>query len=79
MSSCTSVSTPQMVNNFQSGLLVGNIGGLGGAAYLEKMHGELGAATGGMDSQSLGHIIIIIFIILGNIGYFGAKRAGQVQ
>jgi len=79
LSSCTSVSTPTMVNYYQSGLLKGNVGGLAGAAYAEVLHGVKGSATGGMDSQSLGHVIIILFLILGNIGYFAAKSAGDVK
>lgn len=77
LSSCTSVSTPIMVNYYQSGLLKGNIGGLAGAAWVEKLHNQLGSATGGMDSQSLGHVVIILFLILGNIGYFASKAAGD--
>ena len=79
LSSCTSVSTPTMVNYYQSGLLKGNIGGLSGAAYVEVLHGVKGTATGGMDSQSLGHVVIILFLILGNIGYFAAKSAGEAK
>ena len=79
LSSCTSVSTPTMVNYYQSGLLKGNVGGLAGAAWSEFTHGTKGSATGGMDSQSLGHVIIIIFLILGNIGYFAAKAAGDAK
>jgi len=77
LGSCTSVSTPTMVNYYQSGLLKGNVGGLSGAAYSEVLHGTKGSATGGMDSQSLGHVVIILFLILGNIGYFAAKSAGE--
>ena len=79
LSSCTSVSTPTMVNYYQSDLLKGNVGGLAGAAYVEFLHGVKGSATGGMDSQSLGHVVIILFLILGNIGYFAAKSAGDVK
>lgn len=75
LSACTSVSTPTMVNYYQSGLLKGNLGGLAGAAYAESLHGKLGSATGGMDSQSLGHVVIILFLILGNVGYFASKSA----
>ncbi|HZW48693.1 MAG TPA: hypothetical protein VFF80_00950, partial [Bacillota bacterium] len=68
-----------MENYFQAGLLKGNVGGLAGAAYIEKLSGQLGTATGGMDSQSMGHVIIILFLILGNIGYFAARKAGAVK
>lgn len=77
LSACTSVSTPTMVNYYQSGLLKGNVGGLAGAAWSEYLHGTKGSATGGMDSQSLGHVIIIFFLILGNVGYFASKAAGD--
>lgn len=79
LSACTAVSTPGMENYFQAGLLKGNVGGLAGAAYIEKLSGKLGTATGGMDSQSTGHVIIILFLILGNIGYFAARKAGAVK
>lgn len=79
LSACTAVSTPGMENYFQAGLLKGNVGGLAGAAYIEKLAGVKGTATGGMDSQSLGHVIIILFLILGNIGYFAARKAGAVK
>lgn len=75
LSACTSVSTPTMTNYYQAGLLKGNLGGLAGAAYAESLHGQLGSATGGMDSQSLGHVVIILFLILGNVGYFASKSA----
>jgi len=79
VSSSVAVNTPTMTNYYQAGLLKGNVSGLSGAAYLEKIAGKLGAATGGMDSQSMGHVVIILFLILGNIGYFAARKAGEVK
>jgi hypothetical protein len=32
------------------------------------------AAVQGMDAQSLGHLVIMVFIIIGNIGYFVMRR-----
>jgi hypothetical protein len=35
---------------------------------------ELGRAETGMNSQSLIHILIIVFIVLGNIGFFFSRK-----
>ena len=32
--------------------------------------GVKGIGTSGMDAQSVAHLVIVIFIIFGNIGYF---------
>jgi hypothetical protein len=39
----------------------------------------LGTAETGMNSQSMIHILIMAFIILGNIGYFFSRRAKKSQ
>jgi len=31
-------------------------------------------AVKGMDANSIGHLLIMLFIIIGNLGYFAAKR-----
>jgi hypothetical protein len=71
---CTAVSAPEYYPYFQSGQLSGFLGGLAGAAEYEILVGKPGTATRGMDAQSLGHIAIIIFIILGNVLYFAKKK-----
>jgi hypothetical protein len=73
-SGCTAVSAPEYYPYFQSGQLAGLLGGLSGAAEYEKLVGKPGTATRGMDAQSLGHLVIIAFIILGNIFYFASKK-----
>ncbi len=50
--------------------LVGLLGGLKGAAEYEKLIASPGSAIKGMDAQSIAHLVIIIFIAIGNIGYF---------
>jgi len=50
--------------------LSGLLGGLKGAAEYEKLVNAKGTATKGMDAQSLAHLIIIIFIIIGNVNYW---------
>ena len=73
------VNTPNALAQFNAGNIQGLAGGLGGAATLELKHGIKGSAHGNSDSQSFGHLTIIIFLIIGNIGYFGSKAAGEVK
>ncbi|MEM2305834.1 MAG: hypothetical protein QXK51_10875 [Candidatus Methanomethylicia archaeon] len=54
--------------------VVGFTNGLKGAAEYEILVKRPGDAAAGMDAQSLGHLVIVIFIILGNLGYFISKR-----
>ena len=48
----------------------GILAGMPGAAEYETLVGKPGIGTSGMDAQSLAHLIIVLFIIFGNIGYF---------
>jgi hypothetical protein len=67
----------------QSGQSEGIVGGMRGAAEYEVMALEagfvqsLGAGSRGMDSQSWTHIVIILFIIVGNVAYFASRRKDQ--
>jgi hypothetical protein len=70
----TAVSAPEFYPYMQSGQLLGLLGGLAGAAEYELLIGKEGSATRGMDAQSLGHLVILLFIITGNILYFGGRR-----
>ena len=71
---CTAVMAPDLYPFLQSGQLVGLLGGLAGAAEYETLIGAPGRATEGMEPQSVTHVIIVLFIILGNIAYFAARR-----
>lgn len=69
----TAVVAPKMYSFIESGQMTGLLGGMKGAAEYEKMLGREGSATRGMDAQSLAHLLIIFFVILGNIGYFATR------
>lgn len=58
----------------QSGQLSGLMGGLKAAAEYEQKINHRDRAFVGMDAQSITHILIVIFIILGNISYFLTKK-----
>ncbi|MSR81603.1 MAG: hypothetical protein EXS58_01570 [Candidatus Latescibacteria bacterium] len=74
---CTAVMAPDLFPFLQSGQMAGLIAGLAGAAEYEKLVGRLDSATAGMQAQSITHLVIIAFIVLGNILYFLARRQGQ--
>ncbi|MCD4706525.1 MAG: hypothetical protein K8S62_02165 [Candidatus Sabulitectum sp.] len=83
---CTAVSAPQFYPYLGTGQMVGLLGGLKGAADYETMvrvgveNAPAGTATPGMAAQSVAHLGIMLFIILGNISYLVAKkRKGGVK
>ncbi len=61
---------------YRSGQIKGLLPGLSGAAQYEQWLGEPGLACTQMDAQSLGHVIILAFIALGNIGYLASRSKG---
>lgn len=78
----TAVSAAQYYPLLQTGQFVGMLGGLKGAAEYEHLIKKAGIPTGrmvasmGMDAQSIIHLLIILLVILGNIGYFIVRRGG---
>ncbi|KPJ73811.1 hypothetical protein AMJ52_03145 [candidate division TA06 bacterium DG_78] len=76
----TAVMAPQYYPYVQTGQVSGMMSGMKGAAEYEKLvldHGYariLGTAETGMNSQSMIHILIMAFIILGNVGYFFSRK-----
>jgi hypothetical protein len=59
----------------QSGRIFGLMGGLKGAAEYERLADNPGSAIEGMAMQMWAHLLIIAFIIIGNVGYFLSRRA----
>ncbi|MBS1272368.1 MAG: hypothetical protein MAGBODY4_01512 [Candidatus Marinimicrobia bacterium] len=74
VSGTTGVSAPEYYPYYNSGQLAGMLEGLKGAAEYETLIEEQGIATSGMDAQSLGHLVIILFIIAGNVLFILNKR-----
>ncbi len=54
--------------------IVGMVPGLKAAAEYEQLIGKLGDASLGMSAQSISHFLIVLFVIIGNIGYFMMKK-----
>lgn len=76
----TAVSVADFYPYLESGQFSGLLGGMKGAAeYEELVEREVGVpgrrrATEGMSSQSAAHLAIMVFVIIGNIGYFATRR-----
>ena len=76
----TAVMAPKYYPFLQTGQFSGMMSGMKGASEYENLvlkYGyakSLGTAETGMNSQQMVHLLIIIFIILGNIGYFFTRR-----
>jgi hypothetical protein len=60
-----------------SGQIEGLIPGLRGASEYEQLTGVAGRASGGMDAQSVAHLLIICYILFGNVGYLASRRARE--
>jgi len=76
----TAVSTPGFlpyVNNLNQ--LYGLLGGLKGAAEYESLIGVKGTATSGMDAQSIAHVLVILFIIMGNYRAFKIRQRDRAK
>ncbi len=70
----TAVMAPDAYPYLQAGQIEGLVGGLKGAAEYENLVGHLGLATRGMPAQQWAHLLVIGFIVLGNLGYFFTRR-----
>jgi hypothetical protein len=77
---CTAVSAPTLYTYLQTGQMVGMLGGLKGAADYETLVGiECGQAIRGMAPQSVAHLVIMLFIVIGNVAYFSQKKKGGAR
>jgi hypothetical protein len=67
---CIGVSAPGMAPFLQSGQLSALLPGLTSSAEYELLLNRKGLAIAGVDAVSMSHILIVILVVLGNIGYF---------
>lgn len=81
----TAVSAPKYYAFVEAGQAIGVIGGMKGASEYEELveraypdlAGLSRTATVGMDVQSFVHVVIIFFILFGNVMFIITKRMGQ--
>ncbi|MBD3257493.1 hypothetical protein GF377_03595 [candidate division GN15 bacterium] len=70
----TGVMTAQYYPYLGSGQIFGIMGGLLGAAQYEELADNPGLAKDGMRVQLYAHMVIILFILVGNVGFFMSRR-----
>jgi hypothetical protein len=76
----TAVSAPQFYPYLDTGQMIGLLGGLKGAADYEAMirvgleNPPPGTAIPGMAAQSIAHLVIMLFIIIGNLAFLASTR-----
>lgn len=75
----TGVMTAQYYPFYGSGQVSGLMGGLLGAAQYEDLTDNPGRAKEGMKIQLMSHLVIILFIIMGNVGFFAERRRERRQ
>jgi len=72
-----SIQVNEILPYENAGQVLGIIAGMPGAAEYETMIGKKGFGTSGMDAQSVAHLVIVLFIVLGNATYFIERKRSQ--
>jgi hypothetical protein len=70
----TAVSVTDLAPYYQSGNLLGLVPGLSGAAEYEILVGKRGIGVAGADVLNVGHGVVVLAILLGNIIFFLDRR-----
>lgn len=70
----TAVQAPQVYPYVNSGQLTGLIGGMIGAAEFEVLTKKPGKAKTYLLSQTFSHVVLVAFIIIGNVAYFRSRK-----
>jgi len=65
---------PTVMPLVASGQVASVLVGMKGAAEYEALVKKPGSATRGLDAQSLVHLLVVLFIILGNVGYYSSRK-----
>ncbi len=74
VASVTSVMTTDMTPYYQTNQLLGLAGGMLASAEYEQMVGFVAIGSKGADVLNVGHLVVILAIVLGNIVYFAGRR-----
>lgn len=76
---CTSVMAPEAYQYLDSGQMVGMLTGLKGALEYEGMVHEPGRATKQALALSVSHVVVLVLIVLGNLGYIAQQKARRAE
>jgi hypothetical protein len=73
----TSIQVNEVMPYVDTGQIKGILAGMPGAAEYENLIGKPGIGTSGMDAQSIAHIVIVLFIIFGNIAFYLERQRSK--
>ncbi len=73
----TAVQAPLAYPYLDTGQLSGMLGGMKGGAEFERLVGYKARATMFMTSQTVAHIFVMLFIVVGNIAFFITKGKSE--
>jgi hypothetical protein len=73
---CAAIVSSNFYPYLDSGQLVGMLAGVRGAAEYEALVGSRGLGSKLIVPQAFGHTLIIVFVLMGNIGYAAMRRKG---
>jgi len=73
----TSVQVNEVMPYVDSGQITGILAGMPGAAEYEALIGKPDIGTSGMDAQSIAHVVIVLFIIFGNIAFYLERQRSK--
>lgn len=74
LAAVTAVMATTYYPYLSSGQFSGLVGGLKGAAEYEVLLAKPGLGVKGMEAQSLGHLLLILLIIIGNLSFLKQKK-----
>ncbi len=70
----TAVQAPMVYPYLNAGQLLGLMGGMSGAAEFEKLTKNPGKATTYLLSQTFAHVVVVLFILIGNVAFLRARK-----
>jgi len=76
---CAGDGATQLYPFYQTGQLAGLVPGVKGGAEYETLIEEPGSAVRRMCPQTMGHMVIILFVILGNITFLIKKKRNKAK
>jgi hypothetical protein len=77
INACAAAALSESLAFYQTGQIQGMLKALHGYAEYEQMIGRPGPASAQLDAQSIGHLIILLGLIAGNIVFFMRRARGE--
>lgn len=74
LAGAAAVSVPEYSAYYNSGQLAGMLTGISGAAEYEELVGRRALAAKAIDAQAIGHLVIILLILIGNVAWFTTRK-----